>query len=124
TSAAAPVSRGEGGPRPVLPPGLPQLFVPARAGSGPRIYRPFVLAQAEVHFADAKTGVTSTEKVSRVAPVADPVDWGAAPEPAFAVEELEGEPESGARFAEPGAGVGPKSAEAWGKDFATWIYRE
>ena len=33
TSAAAPAS-AEGGPRPVLPPSLPQLFVPARGASG------------------------------------------------------------------------------------------
>ena len=123
TSAAAPA--GEGGPRPVLPPGLPQLFVPTRGAEGSRdsMYRPGVLGLAEVHFADAKRGVAATQKVSRVAAVADPVDWSASVEPDFAIEDLESEPESGARFADPGP-AGARSAEAWTKDFATWIYRE
>jgi hypothetical protein len=114
---------GDGGPRPVLPPSLPQLFVPSRGPSGPRVYRPLVLGEAEAHFADAKTGVTSTEKLSRVAAVGDPVDWAAGVEPDFALEDLESEPESGARFVDPGPAAGAKSAEAWGKTFATWIYR-
>ncbi len=113
-----------GGPRPMLPPGLPQLFVPARGPSGKSLYRPSVLGVAEVHFADPKSGASTTEKVLRVAAVGDPVDWASGDEPEFALEDLESEPESGARFADPGPAGHPKSAEVFGRDFATWIYRE
>ncbi|MEP6993183.1 MAG: ATP-binding protein, partial [Acidobacteriota bacterium] len=110
-----------GGPRPILPPSVSQLFVPARGPTGDRVYRPAVLGLAEVHFADAKTGVSSTEKVARVADLADAVDWSAGKDPEFSVEDLEPQPESGARFADFGASLGPQSAEAWAKDFATWL---
>jgi len=124
--AATSANSADGGPRPVLPPGLPQLFVPVRgpaAKSGP-LYRPAVLAQGEVHFADAKTGVSTTEKVARLASIADPPDWASAVEPDFAPEDLESEPANGARFSDPGGTVAAKSAELWAKDFATWLYRE
>ena len=49
--AAAPVSAvASGGARPVLPPGVSQLFVPARGSAGDLVYHPAVLADAEVFF--------------------------------------------------------------------------
>ncbi|MFY9552899.1 MAG: ATP-binding protein, partial [Thermoanaerobaculia bacterium] len=125
TAASTSGSVAAGGPRPVLPPGLTQLFVPVRGPAGRIVYRPAVLGVAEVHFADAKSGVASTEKVARVAAVADSVDWASASDPEFALEDLENDPENGARFNDLGpAASQPKNAEAWGKDLATWIYRE
>lgn len=121
--AAAPPAPA--GPRPVLPPEIPQLFAPSRGSAGKPVYRPVVLGVAEVHFADSKSGMSSTETLVRVAPIADPVDWSSAQEPDFAVQDLESEPEGAADFAElPPSADKPKSWEAWGKDFATWIYRE
>jgi hypothetical protein len=128
TRAASGVRASDGptGPRPMLPPGLPQAFVPFRGGAGSEgpLYRAAVLGQAEVHFSDAKTGIAATQRVDRLAAVADPVDWAAAEEPDFAAEDLESEPAKGARFADPGPAAGPKSADGWRKDFATWLYRE
>ena len=95
-----------------------------RPRSRAQLYRPVVLAQAEVHFADAKTGVSTTEKVARLASIADPPDWASAVEPDFAPEDLESEPAKGATFSDPGGSVAAKSAELWAKDFATWLYRE
>ena len=47
--AAAPVAAvASGGARPVLPPGVSQLFVPARGSAGDLVYHPAVLADAEV----------------------------------------------------------------------------
>jgi hypothetical protein len=116
---------GRGGARPVLPPGVPQLFVPMRGSGSGAVYRPAVIGLAEVHFADAKTGVSTTEKLARVAPLGPAVDWAAGTEPEFAVEDLTEQPESGIAFADPGAAAGaPKAAESWAKDLATWIYRE
>jgi hypothetical protein len=124
-TAAASASATAGGPRPVLAPDVPQAFVPARGKAESVVYRPAVLGIAEVHYADAKRGVSSTEKLALTAPVADPVDWSSAAEPEFAVEDLEESPEGGARFEDPGDAVSRKKiAESWNKDFATWIYRE
>jgi hypothetical protein len=126
TSAPPPqAAAGAGGPRPVLPPEITQLFAPLRGAARAPAYRPFVLGVAEVHFADAKLGVAATQTIARIAPVAESVDWSEAEEPAFAVEDLENAPEDGARFEDlpPGAGK-PATIGAWGKDLATWIYRE
>jgi hypothetical protein len=121
---AAPVAAGAGGPRPVVPPGVTQHFVPARGSGGGLVYRAAVLAEAEVYFADGKRGLSATRPVSRVVPLAAPVDWSAGEEPGFAAEDLETEPATGATFAETGTGALGRSADAWGRDFAAWIYRE
>ena len=69
TGAAPP-----GGARPVLPPGVPQHFVPTR-GSGPAgatlVYQPAVLGAVTVRFADAKAGVDQTEEIVVATPVTD-----------------------------------------------------
>ena len=125
SAAVSPSSAAAGGPRPVLAPDVPQAFVPVRGKADSVVYRPAVLGLAEVHYADAKSGVSSTEKLALVAAVADPVDWSAAAEPDFAVEDLEENPEGGARFEDPGDAMGRKKiADSWSKDLATWIYRE
>jgi hypothetical protein len=124
TSASASVSAASSGARPLLPPGLTQLFLPARGSGGDLVYHPAVLGEAEVFYRDTKTGVTTTEKVSRVVPLAPSLDWSAGEAPDFAADDLETDPESGAGFADVGATVGPKAADGWAKDFATWLYRE
>jgi hypothetical protein len=123
--AAGAASLVSGAARPVLAPGLPQLFVPSRGTGSDLVYRAAVMAAAEVHFSDAKYGVSATEKVARLAAIAEFVDWSSADEPDFAMDELASDPEAGACFSDPGAAASrPASAEAWAKDFATWIYRE
>jgi hypothetical protein len=123
--ATAPAAAGDSGPRPVLPPGIEQLFAPVRGSAKGLTYRPACLGVAEVHFADAKTGVSATETVVRTAAIAGAVDWAAAEETDFAVEDLGAEPEGEATFeALPPAAGKAKSYEAWGKDLATWVYRE
>jgi len=121
-SAAGPVA---GGTRPVLPPDIPQLFAPVRGSGEGLVYCPAILGVAEAHFAEAKSAVAVTQPVVRVAAIADPPDWAAAGEAAFAVADLEADAEKGAGFEAlaPEAGK-PKSYEAWGRDLATWIYRE
>jgi hypothetical protein len=120
-TSTAPAS---GGPRPVLPPGVAQLFVPARGEGGGLVYRPAVLGEADVYFADGKRAVSSTRRVARVAPLAGALDWSTGNEPDFAVEDLESEPAAGASFAESGSALGAKSADGWTRDFSAWIYRE
>ncbi len=121
----ASVAGPDGGAQPLLPPGVPQLFVPLRGAEGGVVYRPAILGVAEVHFSDAKAGVASTQTVSRFAPIAEAIDWAGAEEPRVDTGNLESAPTKGALF-EPLATVAgqPKSYDAWAKDFATWIYRE
>jgi hypothetical protein len=86
-----------------------------------------VFGVAEIHYADARTGVSSTETRTLLtefeAPV-DPVRWENATEAPFAPEALASEPVAGARYEEaPSAAARAKSYEAWGRDLATHLAR-
>jgi len=116
--------------RPVLPPGVPQQFVPVR-GSAPTgaalVYRPILLGIADVRFADAKKGVDAREPVTVMTEItgeAVTVDWDRAVEVALAAGDLDAEPAAGARFAElPGAAGKAKSYDTWRKDLVAWLFR-
>jgi hypothetical protein len=124
--AAAPV---RGGARPVLPPGVPQHFVPVR-GTAPAgatlVYQPTVLGAATVRFADAKAGVDQTDEVVVATPVTDtavPVSWEAAQPLDIPAADLEGTPGEPAEWATlPPAAARPKSYEGWSRDLAAWLY--
>ncbi len=117
------------GQRPVLPPAVPQYFVPVR-GSRPAesvlVYQPMVLGAAAVRFADAKAGVDVSEERVFMTPVtsqAVPVTWGDASEVAVAVADLEKTPQPGARYVElPEAAGKVRSYEGWTRDLASWLY--
>jgi hypothetical protein len=116
------------GSRPVLPPDIPQYFIPARGKqTGAVSYRPMLLGAAQVRVADAKAGVDVTQDVTAVAPITDgpvAVDWDAAVDAGMAVADLEKTPQEGARFtALPGAAAKARNFETWSKDFANWLYR-
>jgi hypothetical protein len=119
--------------RPVLPPDVPQYFVPVR-GSRPAgtalLYRPRLLGIAQVRLADAKAGSAGVD-VTRdhvfLAPITEApvaVNWDEATEADITVADLEKNPQEPARYAPLPAVAGKaKSYEAWGKDFAGWLYR-
>ena len=129
--APAPSAAGAGGgAAPVLPPGVPQYFVPVR-GSAPAgatvCYEPMLYGAAEVRFADARKGVDETESVAFLTPItaeAVAVDWARAAETAVIAGDLETSSAEGAVFAElaPAGGVA-KSYDAWKRDFAAWLFR-
>jgi hypothetical protein len=113
---------------PVLPPNIPQYFVPARGPqAGPATYRPMLLGAAQVRVADAKAGVDVTQDVTVVTPITDgavAVDWDAARAAGVAVADLEKTPQDRARFAAlPGAAGKAGNFDAWRKDFANWLCR-
>src|SRR5690606_33347643 len=65
-----------GGKRPVLPPGVTEVFFPTTMPSP--VYRPMLVGAARVHFEDAKTKLDFTREVMFVTPVVDgplPVRW-------------------------------------------------
>ncbi len=123
-------SRLPGEARPVLPPDVPQQFVPLR-GTPPSgselVYAPMLLGAARVRFADAKSGVDTTNDVTVLAPMTEgavAVDWDHAVAAAVALSDLEQAPSEGAQFLPLPAGAGKaKSYADWNKDFGGWLFR-
>ncbi|MEW6543390.1 MAG: ATP-binding protein [Nitrospirota bacterium] len=116
--------------RPILPPGVPQYFVPVRGvrpKGGPLVYQPMALGSGTVRFVDAKSRVEVTRELVFLAPVTDrpiPVDWEEATEAEVTIADLESSPQEPCRYGDlPSSAGKPKSYEAWGKDFAGWLYR-
>ena len=125
-SPSAPVRHS---PRPVLPPGVPQHFVPVR-GSAPEgaalVYQPMVLGAATVRYANAKAGVDQSEELVFASPVTEaavPVSWETAAPIDVAVADLETSPGEAEDWAAlPSAAAKPKSYEGWSRDLAAWLY--
>jgi hypothetical protein len=126
---SAPPAAGRSGVRPVLPPGVPQHFVPVR-GTAPAgaalVYQPMVLGAATVRFADAKAGVDQSDEVVVATPVTEaavPVRWEGAVPIDVAVADLESAPGTAGDWALlPSAAAKPKSYEGWSRDLAAWLY--
>jgi hypothetical protein len=115
--------------RPMLPAEITQYFVPVRSaiGNNERVaYVPMVLGAVEIHYSDSKT-VDMTQQLTLLAPITGgPVtlDWGQASPTDLPAEELESEGVANAQYAEvPSAASKVKNYESWGKELATWIYR-
>jgi hypothetical protein len=123
TVSAAPVKSQQ----PILPAEITQYFIPVRAaGDAPLTYQPMLLGFAEIHYSKSKT-IDLTQQVTLLAPFGDgpiDLDWADAKPLNVPVEDLESQPQPGARFED----VPPKAAKAksyatWRKDFASWIYQ-
>jgi hypothetical protein len=116
--------------RPMLPPDVPQHFIPVR-GSQPSgselIYQPMLLGAAQVRISDIKAGVDVTKDVTVLAPISDgavAVDWNHAMEASLALADLESVPLDNAQFGSvPSAASKAKSYETWNKDFSGWLFR-
>ena len=121
---AAPVSA-----RPVLPPSVPQYFIPTR-GMPPEgthlLYQPVVLGAAQVGFADSKSGARLDRGVTVATDPTEDVfslDWHQSEDIDIALEDLDKVPAAGAAFSEvPAAASASKSYTAWKKDLVTWLY--
>lgn len=116
--------------RPIVPPDVPQQFVPLR-GSKPQgselLYAPMLLGAAQIRFSDTKSGIDQMQTVTVLAPMTDgavPVDWDHAVAADLAVADLEQSPESDAQFLPLPASAGKaKSYADWNKDFGGWLFR-
>ena len=124
--AAAPAS-----PRPVLPPEVPQFFLPPRAAQpegGSLHYEPMLLGVGKVYYASAKVGVASQREVcliTELSRTASRLDWDEAREAEIRESDLEKLPhDPDSSYGElPPEGSSPKSYAAWGNAFRDWIYR-
>jgi hypothetical protein len=113
--------------RPIVPPEIRQMFLPARGTSGAPIYTPMVLGSAVVTFMDVKSGVNREENIVCLCPITDApvaVNWGAATVADVDVSELQSEPDRGATYANlPGPALQAKNYPAWSKELAEWLFR-
>ncbi len=119
-----------GAARPVLPPDVPQYFVPLRGGKpdgGELTYVPMLLGAAQIRFADSKSGVDVAEELTVLAPLADgpvPVNWDRAAAAGVAVADLEQTSVEEAQFLPlPGVAGKAKSYAEWSKEFSGWLFR-
>ncbi|HEU4463980.1 MAG TPA: ATP-binding protein [Gemmatimonadota bacterium] len=127
--ASAPATAGRPpGRRPVLPPEVPQAWIPIRGSADGIAYEPALLGVASVRFENAKAGVREERKLVVAAPIAGGpagIDWNAGRSLGIDPVDLEDGPADGAGFGDPPAeAADPKSYRAWAKSFADWVYRE
>ena len=112
--------------RPVVPPDVPQSFIPVRGAHATISYQPMVLGCAHIRFTDTKSKVDYLKEAVFLTPIHDdalPVEWDECFEAAIDANDLEREPVSAAAFGGlPGAASKPKSYAAWSKDLVTWIF--
>ncbi|MBS0181593.1 MAG: ATP-binding protein [Nitrospira sp.] len=116
--------------RPMLPPDVPQHFVPLRGSKPERselVYAPMLLGSSQIRFSDSKSGVDCTQDVTMLAPIADGpvvVDWDKATGTEMVLSDLEREPEEGSQFLALATSAGKaKSYADWNKDFGGWLFR-
>jgi hypothetical protein len=113
--------------RPSLPPEIQDEFLPTESGAGRILYRPAVVGTADLHFADARSGIDLWESATYMAPLSGRVGaklWDDA-------EVLPGEdivtddaPLEGAEFAKlPTAATKASSYKTWQKSFKTHLYQ-
>ncbi|HKH48339.1 MAG TPA: ATP-binding protein [Thermoanaerobaculia bacterium] len=109
---------------PVLPPEIPQRFLPVRSQRAGIVYEPALFAAAAVHFVDEKKGIDHSEELSLLASLDDEVDWSAAEAVDLGKEDLEEEPVEGASFrALTDAAVRARSYDGWRKQLEDTLFR-
>jgi hypothetical protein len=128
-AAAMPVPAGaSSSSRPVLPPGVPQFFLPIRRQGVPGAtlrYDPMLFGSAAITYSDRKHRIEAARTVSALAPItsgAVPVDWDGAGAVETRAGDLERDSAGAAAFgALPAPATNPKSYEKWARDFARWV---
>jgi len=115
---------------PILPPAIPQYFVPVRAlqpEDSSLVYEPRLVASANVHFLDGQKKIDESRDLMVLVPLADdaaPVGWDEVTITDLVPDDLESSPEEGGTFAElPAPASQAKNYKKWEKDFVTWVYQ-
>ncbi len=118
-------------PRPVLPPDVPQFFIPVRTpqpdGSA-LCYEPMLLGMGTVYYVNAKAGVSAKDEVCVLTDFSEgpaKLNWSEGREADLAEGDLEKFPhDPGASFGELLADASvAKSYSGWGNALKEWIYR-
>ena len=123
-AAPAPKPAAAAGSRPVLPPDVPQYFVPAATAASPE-YDPRLLGAGRVEFSDAKLGLTESRDVVVLAPFGEGavgVAWDEAEQSDLGLADLQDAPSADASFAPlPAQATRGKNYAQWQKEFARWL---
>jgi len=110
---------------PVLPPDVPQYFIPPSGNQGNVSYNPSIIGVADVTYASAKYNVTEQRRVVLLTTLDDgpiAMDWGTAERLDLDPSVLEGSARDNATFGEvPKLAASPKSYPVWGKALQKWI---
>ncbi len=132
-TASPPAAAAPAASRPVLPPGVPQVYLPLAGRAEGVEYRPRLAGMARIHYSDPRRGIDHREEIALLAPLegGGAPDWhraaeaGAAGEPAADPDRFEREPaDPGAAFAPlPPAAADPRSYPRWEKELADALYR-
>jgi hypothetical protein len=117
--------------RPVLPPDVPQVFLPVgvpQPEGAALAYEPMLLGMGTVYYANAKIGISAKKDVALLADFSEgaaKIDWSEARETGLAGDDLEKFPHvPNASFGEvPGEASAAKSYSGWGTAFKEWVYR-
>ncbi len=127
TTPPSPPPVAAGAQRPVLPPGIDQLFLrETTAAAGSRLYRPALLGRVRLHYVKSPAGVDDWRDATLAAPLTE----AAAGDPWAAADLLQeadtrAEPELPARFAPlPAAARSKRSYRTWSKMLVSHAYRE
>ena len=116
--------------RPMLPPDVPQHFVPLRSSKpdgSELVYAPMLLGSSQIRFSYSKSSIDTTQDVTLFAPISEgavAVDWDHAVVADLAVADLEQAPEESGQFLSPPTSASKaKSYADWSKDFGGWLFR-
>jgi hypothetical protein len=119
--AAEPSPEARGGEKPLVPSSIAQCFL----GSEGPVYRPSLLATAQVHYVAAAQAVDHWETIHWLLPFEGPggePDWAGGEETQPAIAD---EPDEGVEFADlPPSAARPKSYSSWERSFKDHLYRE
>ncbi|MGQ0627703.1 MAG: ATP-binding protein [Phycisphaerales bacterium] len=115
--------------RPLLPPEIPQYFLPARTGAVHE-YTPMLLGVARVYYSDARAGVEAEVGTAHLCPFGDGpvvVDFDHMEQSDVGEKDVEREPGQAAVSATyaalPSAAAKPRSFEDWRKGYADALFR-
>jgi hypothetical protein len=127
----SPSSLSGGGTRPIVPPDVPEFFVPRRARARTQeslLYRPALLGVARLHYADRKATIDYWETLALLRQIDDSLPtevWNESEAFDDSVPELDKAPEAGASFSSlPGELSRVKNYGDWTKALKNYLYRE
>ena len=110
---------------PVLPPDVPQYFIPPATITRTISYNPSIIGVADVTYASAKYNITEQRRVVLLTTLDDgpiAMDWGTGERLDLDPSVLEGGPRDNATFGEvPKLAAAPKSYPIWSKALQKWV---
>jgi Helicase HerA, central domain len=117
--------------KPVLPPTIPQYYIPVRTVADQKsalFYEPALLAAGSIYFADARSKIASEKKINWVAEFPSKnlrLNWGEARDMAIELDELEKLPydDDATYNSLPETASNHKNFISWSKGFKDWLYR-